>query len=144
MFNKTEALVTIPSMFKSTIIENLEWSKEKTTKPIAIKRFFQYELNFIKLDPVKDTFSVITNTDKKVSFGKGEYVFDIGCLVNIYGNFPVKNNIFVKSIPFKISKGIQYIKVNYAGGYKISFGVLRERPQEELMWYSKKFSLVQR
>ena len=144
LFKKTEALVTIPSMFKSTIIENLEWSNENTTKPIAIKRFSQYELNFIKIDPIKDVFSVITNTDKEVSFGKGEYVFDVGCLVTIYGNFQVKDNIFVKSLPFRVSPAkIQYIKVSYSGGYAISFSVLREKPQEEAMWYSKNLSLAQ-
>ena len=83
LFKKTDAHITIPSMLRVAIMENLEWREPKTTSPVFIKRFKSYEINFIRIDPENNKFYIITNSDKNPEFEIGEYSFDIGSSINI-------------------------------------------------------------
>jgi hypothetical protein len=137
LFRKTNAFATIPSMARLTILENLEWSNTRNTKPIFIKRFKSYELNFIEVDANRNKVSIITNSDKKVSFGIGEYGFDVCSYTNTFGNFKVKGNIFVNSVGWKTTFNEQYIIVDYKGGNTISARVVSKETAQKVMWFSK-------
>lgn len=137
LFHKTNAFATIPSMARLTILENLEWSNTQKTEPIFVKRFRSYELNFIEVDAKQNKFSLITNSDKKISFGIGEYGFDVCSYTNIFGNFKIKGNMFVNSTPWKTSFNEQHIIIDYKGGSRISARVVNRETAQKTMWFSK-------
>lgn len=137
LFYKTNAFATIPSMARLTILENIEWSNTRKTEPIFIKRFKSYELNFIEVDAEHNKFLVITNSDKKVSFGVGEYGFDVCSYTNIFGNFKVKGNVFVNSVGWKTTFNEQYIIIDYKGGSRISARVVSKETAQKVIWFHK-------
>ncbi len=136
-FKKMYAHVTVPSMLRVTILKNLEWRESQTTSSVFIKRFKSYEINFIRIDPENNKFYIITNSDKNPEFGIGEYSFDIGSSVNIFGNFKVKDNMFLSSTRSKTMQRKQYIIVKYEGGKKISAKLAKEEPAKKVSWFNQ-------
>jgi hypothetical protein len=143
LLHKTNAFATVPSMARITILENLEWSSTRKTEPIFINRFRSYELNFVEVDAKRNKFSVITNGDKKVSFGIGEYGFDVCSYANIFRKFKVEGNKLVDSIGYKSAFNEQYIIVDYKGGRKISAKVVSKEAAQKVIWHDRYKKLSQ-
>jgi len=147
LLKKNEVFINIPSLVPVRDNPNhsgqrLKWTKQDNFKPMSIKRFIPYDVNFLRIDPEKNKFWINNKDNEKFRFSPGKYGFEVQITSNIYGRFEIKDNIFLKEIGWQTSFQGIYIIVDYKGSYDISVKRVKKDEYEKNIWF-KNFKVAE-
>jgi len=118
---------------------NLEWRKQITREPLDVKRFFRYELNFLRVDAKNDTFQIMTKNNEEFKFPPGIYGFTVMIGSNIFRNFKTKfsQNILIEKIGFKFLWKEICLIVDYRGYNQIFIKLTNKEEYERNIWFKQ-------